>query len=96
MKKVRFQANLPVTFMREGDQFVAYTPALDLSTAGNTFVQVKKRFAEAVHILIEECLKMGTLTMVLEDLGWVKRKSEWVPPIIVAQESQILNIPVIA
>ena len=82
--------------MREGDQFVAYTPALDLSTAGSTFEQAKKRFAEAVHIFVEECLKMDTLAAVLEGLGWVRHRSEWVPPIVVAQESQTFNLPVIA
>ena len=61
MKKMNFQASLPVTFLREGDQFVAYTPVLDLSTSGDTFEQAKKRFSEAVQIFFEECFNMGTL-----------------------------------
>ena len=60
-KKSTSQASLPVTFLREGDQFVAYTPALDLSTSGDTFEQAKKRFSEVVGIFFEECLNMGTL-----------------------------------
>lgn len=65
MKIINFQANLSVTFLREGKRFVAYTPALDLSTSGTTFEQAKKRFTEAVQIFLEECHKMGTLEGVL-------------------------------
>jgi len=93
MKKLAFQASLPVTFLREGDQFVAYTPALDLSTSGDTFEQAKKRFSEIVGIFFEECLRMGTLDTVLFDLGWHKQNSEWNPPTVVAQDTQMFNVP---
>lgn len=93
MKKLNFQASLPVTFLREGDQFVAYTPALDLSTAGDTFEQAKERFNEIVQIFFEECFSMGTLDQVLSDLGWKKKNSEWNPPTVVAQDTQIVNVP---
>lgn len=42
------KAELPVIIFKEGKKFVAYSPALDLSTCANTFEQVRKRFAEAV------------------------------------------------
>lgn len=96
MKKINFQASLPVTFLREGKQFVAYTPALDLSTSGNTFEQAKKRFSEIVGIFFEECLNMGTLESVLSDLGWNKQNSEWNPPTVVAQDTQMFNVPMSA
>jgi hypothetical protein len=94
MRKVEFQASLPVTFLREGDQFVAYTPALDLSTSGDSFDQAKKRFGEIVQIFFEECLNMGTLPKVLADLGWIKQDSKWNPPTVVAQDTQMVNIPI--
>lgn len=93
MRKVNFQTSLPVTFLREGDQFVAYTPALDLSTSGDSFEQAKKRFGEVVQIFFEECVNMGTLPKVLSDLGWVKQNSEWNPPTVVAQDTQMFNVP---
>ncbi len=96
MKKINYQASLPVTFLREGDQFVAYTPALDLSTSGDTFEQAKIRFAEIAQIFFEECLSMGTLESVLMDLSWKKENSEWNPPIVVAQGTQMVNVPVSA
>jgi hypothetical protein len=93
MKKMNFQASLPITFLREGDQFVAYTPALDLSTSGDSFEQVKKRFSEVVQIFFEECINMGTLDSVLSDLGWNKQNSEWNPPTVISQDTQIFNVP---
>ncbi|KKU49911.1 MAG: hypothetical protein UY47_C0002G0020 [Parcubacteria group bacterium GW2011_GWB1_49_7] len=81
MKKLNFQASLPVTFLREGNKFVAYTPALDLSTAGDTFEQAKSRFSEAVQIFFEECYNMGTLERVLKELGWRRGVNSWNPNI---------------
>ncbi len=96
MKKLNYQANLPITFLREGDQFIAYTPGLDLSTSGNTFEEAKKRFREAVQIFFEECFNMGTLDSVLGDLGWEKGKSGWNPPVIVGQDIQSVSLPMAA
>lgn len=96
MKKVNFKTSLPVTFLREGDQFVAYTPALDLSTSGDTFEQAKRRFTEIVQIFLAECFSMGTLDGVLSDLGWKKENSEWNPPIVVAQDTQMISVPMMA
>ena len=93
MKKVALQFSLPVAVLREGDQFVAYTPALDLSTSGDTYAEAKKRFEEAVGIFFEETMRMGTLDEVLSDLGWKKTQDEWTPPVIVSQEQQTVRIP---
>jgi len=86
MKKFNFK--LPVTIFKEGDAFIAYTPALDLSTSGKSLQQVKKRFAEAVIIFFEELEEIGTTEDVLRDLGWKKYKQEWKPAIPIAHELQ--------
>lgn len=52
--------NLPVTFLKEKDRFVAYTPALDLSTSGETLEEARKRFVEAAMLFFEEITKRGT------------------------------------
>ncbi len=96
MKKFAFQTSLPVTFLRENDQFVAYTPALDLSTSGSTFEEAQKRFGEAVRLFLEECHAMGTLDDVLSDLGWKKGLKAWMPPVVVAQDIQTISIPMTA
>lgn len=74
--------------------FVAYAPALDLSTAAKTFDGVKKRFTEVVEIFFEEIEKMGTQDNVLANLGWQKVKSVWQPMVPVAHELQEFQVAV--
>jgi predicted RNase H-like HicB family nuclease len=45
-----------VAILREGKRFVAYTPALDLSTSGKTQAEAKARFQEAAELFFEELL----------------------------------------
>ncbi len=85
--------NLPVSFLRESDQFVAYTPALDLSTSGATLEEAKKNFTEAVEIFFDEIIEMGTFEDVLLDLGWKKQNQDFIPPVIVAQGMESIRVP---
>ena len=94
MAKNDFQfIKLPVSFLREGKQYIAYTPALDLSTCGKTFKEAKKRFGEIVEIFFDELARNGTLEDVLVDLGWKKVQTEWIPPVVVSQEIQAIRVP---
>lgn len=86
MEKYSLKFNLPVSIIKEGDSFIAYTPALDLSTADNTYDGAKKRFEEIVDIFFGEIIKKGTLDEVLAGLGWKKVKTKWNPPVVVSQE----------
>jgi predicted RNase H-like HicB family nuclease len=91
------KAELPVIIFKEGKKFVAYSPALDLSTCASTFEQARKRFAEAVDIFFQEILEMGTLEDVLKECGWQKiskPREQWIPPHIIAQVQQEIKIPV--
>ena len=90
MKKINFK--IPVTIFKEGNMFVAHTPALDLSTSAKTFAQVRERFAEAIAIFFEEIEKMGTTDEVLGSLGWQKIKQEWRPLAPVAHEMQTFQL----
>ena len=92
MKKTILQFNLPVSILREGKKYIAYTPALDLSTSGNTFDQAKKRFDEIVHLFFEEIMKENTTEEVLKDLGWQKVNAKWNPPIVISNESQMVKL----
>jgi predicted RNase H-like HicB family nuclease len=74
---------LKIAFYKEGEQFISYCPALDLSTAGDTFEEAKKNFEEAADIFFEETIKRGTLEDVLLECGWEKIKRprlHWKPP----------------
>lgn len=94
MKRVKLDINLPVSIIKEGKSYIAYTPALDLSTSGKNYEEAKKRFSEIVNIFFEEIIREGTMESVLKDLGWKKIQAKWNPPVVVSQESQ--NIKVLA
>lgn len=90
------KAVLTVSFYREGNKFIAYSPALDLSTCGDSQEQAKKRFEEILHIFLEEVEKMGTLEDVLLECGWKKighPQKCWQPPVFVGQSQQEIRLP---
>lgn len=67
--------DLPVTFLQEGKSVIAYTPALDLSTAGKDIAEAKKRFIEVVHIFVNDLVENNTLESVLLGLGWTREST---------------------
>ncbi len=85
--------SLPVTIFREGDAFVAYTPALDLSSVGKTEADAKRMFAEAVEAFFEELTAMGTTESVLKDLGWTHVDGKFTPPHVVEQSLMNVMVP---
>jgi hypothetical protein len=74
LKEVRF--NLAVSIFRQGDVFVAYTPALDLSTYGSNKAEAQKSFDEAVSTFFSSFEDQRELGQVLDSLGWTKRLSQ--------------------
>lgn len=97
MPKLKVQKiTLTVTFYREGKKFIAYNPALDLSTCGDTQEQAKIRFEQMLQIFLEETSKMGTLDDVLLECGWRKAgrlKKCWQPPVFVGQIQEEIRLP---
>ena len=93
MSKTNIHFALPVSILREGDSYIAYTPALDLSTVGDSFEEAKKRFEEAVEIFFEEISEKGTLEDVLVELGWEKHDNKLIPPVVVAHQTEQFSIP---
>lgn len=90
------EIKLSVIFYKEGNKFIAYSPALDLSTSANTFEKAKKRFEEITDIFFNELVKMGTLEDVLIECGWKKArrpKSHWIPPHFITQTEEVFQIP---
>lgn len=86
---------VPLQIFREGDVFVAHSPAFDLATQGSTLEQAKRRFAEAAEIFVEECTERGTLRDVLLDLGWKEsRERTWQPPVLIEHTTQDVAVPV--
>lgn len=91
-----YQVSIPVNIFREGDQFVAHCPVLDLSTSGKTFEETQERFKEALDMFIEDLIEQGTLDEVLTSYGWHKvgqPQPRWVPPQLVSSVEQEASIP---
>ena len=89
------ETRIPVIFFEEGDKIVAYSPAIDLSTCGNTEEQARKRFAEAASIFFDEITQMGTVDDILTEFGWHKtaRKRSWIPPVYRSCTEELVQIP---
>jgi predicted RNase H-like HicB family nuclease len=79
--------NLLINVLKQGKFFVAYCPALDLSTCGKTHKQALKMINEAIQIFFEELESMGTTKKVLSSLGW-QTKNQITPPSV-----ESVNIP---
>ena len=93
MQLQKIKINIPVTIMKEGKRFVAYTSALDISTSAPTFKKVEKRFAEMVQIFFEELCKTQTLKDVLTECGWKKVDKHYVPPRPIANIQETFSVP---
>ncbi len=90
----KLNVQLPVSVLKEGKHFIAYTPALDLSTSGKTHEQAMKRFSEIVEIFFDELVKKGSMEEVLLNLGWEKIKKQWNPPSLISQESKQIELAI--
>lgn len=72
--------SVPLAVWKEGNQFVSFTPALDLSSCGSTEQEAIEKFAEAVAIFIETAVERNCLEELLEAYGWVCQDDDWEVP----------------
>ncbi|MEK7073811.1 MAG: hypothetical protein AAB960_00600 [Patescibacteria group bacterium] len=91
--KTRLDISIPVSVFKEGTIYIAFSPVLDLSTSASSYALVKRRFDEVVELFFEELLDMGTVNDVLSNLGWVKTRTSWAPPIPVSHEMTNIGVP---
>lgn len=64
--------SIPYTsqLFEEDGQIVALCPELNVSSFGDTPAEALASLKEAVTLFLEECQRMGTLEMVLEEAGY--------------------------
>ncbi len=85
------KVNVRIIILKEDKYYVAYCPALELSSYGDTKKEAINCFTEAMDIFIEETEKKGTLEKCLLKLGWTLKqepKPNYIPPPI---PSETLN-----
>ena len=71
---------LQVHISKHGGRFVAYAPALDISTSAKTEKALWKNVEILTSIFFEELTEAGTTKEVLTELGWKKQQKKWSPP----------------
>jgi predicted RNase H-like HicB family nuclease len=76
----KLEASLEVAFYKEGKYFVAYCPALEVSSYATTIEKTKERFGEELKIFFDETTKRGTLERLLLQYGWILQRKEFKPP----------------
>lgn len=87
------ELTLPVSIIKEGASFVAYTPALDISTFGETLGGAKSNFEELVLLFFEELDRNGNADEVLTSLGWRKIAEQWSAPKEVEHSIETFRVP---
>lgn len=65
------EIQLGVLVFQEDDSYLAYCPALNLSTYGDSITDVKSAFDDLIKSYIEDGTRMGTLEKDLIAHGWI-------------------------
>lgn len=71
------QLNFRIEIFKEGNQYVAVAPELNVSSFGSSQNQAKVALKEAVELFLEECRRIDTLDEVLMEAGFKPEKKLW-------------------
>lgn len=80
---------------KEGTDFVAHTPELDISSCGETETKALERLIEAVTLFFEEAEKLGTLDQILEEAGFFQRGDRLEGPEFIRTQRISLALPLL-
>ena len=68
--RAEFKFTLPFETHQEGRWIIAYCPALELASQGQTFEKAKSNLVEAIRGFLESCYDRGVLDEVLKESGF--------------------------
>lgn len=77
---------------REGPTFVAYVPALDISSCGSTDEEARNNIRDAVRGFLAASADMGTLDEILQEAGYEREGGEWRAPEFVAVDRLTMSL----
>lgn len=80
LKKFSLNGSLLVSVLKEGNSYIATSPALELSSCGDSFEDALKMFEETAELFFESCIERNVLKEVLEECGWSVDKKTITPP----------------
>jgi hypothetical protein len=79
-RKDKIDVVLMVAIFKEDKYYVAYCPALDLSSYGLSAKEATKSFSEMLNLFFKETKRKGTLERLLLKYGWTLKQTEFRPP----------------
>jgi predicted RNase H-like HicB family nuclease len=81
-----------IQIFREEKLFVAYNPELDVSSCGPTLEKAKINIKDAISGFLKSAAKMGTLNGILEEAGYIYRRTHWVDPELVTLDRMSVSV----
>src|SRR5438132_13703983 len=81
-----------VHIFKEGDAYVAYVPALDVSSCGATDDEARQNIRDAVHGFLESSANLGTLDEILQEAGYEREGDKWRAPEFVSVDRLTMSI----
>jgi predicted RNase H-like HicB family nuclease len=77
---------------KEGETYVAYVPALDVSSCGATDEEARRNIRDAVRGFLAASADMGTLNEILEEAGYEPDGDGWRAPEFVSVDRLTMSI----
>jgi predicted RNase H-like HicB family nuclease len=81
-----------VHIFKEGGTYVAYVPALDVSSCGATDEEARRNIRDAVSGFLAASADQGTLDEILEEAGYEREGEEWHAPEFVSVDRLTTSI----
>jgi predicted RNase H-like HicB family nuclease len=81
-----------VHIFKEGDTYVAYAPALDVSSCGVTEDEVRRNIRDAVRGFLTSSADTGTLDEILQEAGYERDGEKWRAPEFVSVDRLTMSI----
>jgi predicted RNase H-like HicB family nuclease len=81
-----------VHIFKEGATYVAYVPALDVSSCGATDDEARQNIRDAVRGFLATSASMGTLDEILQEAGYEREGEKWRAPEFVSVDRLTMSI----
>jgi hypothetical protein len=88
MQDFSFDAHI----FKEGDTYVAYVPALDLSSCGATDDEARRNIRDAVRGFLAASADLGTLDEILAESGYEPEGEGWRGPQFVSVDHLTMSM----
>jgi predicted RNase H-like HicB family nuclease len=81
-----------VHIFKECDTYVAYVPALDVSSCGATDDEARRNIRDAVRGFLASSADLGTLDEILQEAGYEREGEKWRAPEFVSVDRLTMTL----